>query len=133
LIFKSNLILILLIPIYFAFNLFFWLDFFYFIPNCLILIFFFVEFSPYSYIAIPFILSFFLNWLFFSWQFHPLLFNFIKFSYHICCLFFYHAFKIRLKNWPSLCFGSRVGSNDWDYWGSSDFFIIQEVKMTLFW
>ena len=89
--FLSNLILILLIFIYFAFNLFFdWILFFDLISNHLI---FLKKFDSHSYYC-----KFFLLWVLFLIncffrQFHPLLFNFIKFSYHIWCSFFYHAFK----------------------------------------
>ena len=49
-IFLPNLIFILLIPIYFAFNLFFyWILFFDLTPNHLILILFFIEFESRSY------------------------------------------------------------------------------------
>jgi hypothetical protein len=79
-------ILILLIPNYFAFNFFYWILFFNLILNHLILILFFLIWSSFLW------LQFFLFWVFFIinffFQFHPLLFNFIEFSYHIWCLFF---------------------------------------------
>jgi hypothetical protein len=58
----SNLIIILLIYIYFAFNLFSdWILFFDLIPNRLILIYFFVEFDLHSYDCNSFILSYLLD------------------------------------------------------------------------
>jgi len=39
----------------------------------------------------------FSSWLIVFWQFHPSLFNFVKFSYYIWCLFF---FIIHLKSNP---------------------------------
>jgi len=102
--FLSNLIVILLISIYFVFNPFL-LDFiFWFIPNRLILIFCCWIWSSFL------LLQFLLFWVFFLinyffLQFHSLLFNFIKFSYHILCLFYYYYFKTRPESRPLLCPG----------------------------
>jgi len=92
--FLSNLIIVLLISIYFTFNLFSdWILSFDFIPNHLILIsFFFVEFNLHSYYCNSFIFLVLVVINFF-WQWHHSLFNFIKFSYHIWCLFFIMFFK----------------------------------------
>jgi hypothetical protein len=88
--FLSNLIIILLIPIYFAFNIFSnWILFFDFIHNHFILILFFCwTWSSFLWLKFLFIWSSFHDWLFFL-QFHPPLLNFIEFSYHIWCLFFF--------------------------------------------
>ena len=82
-------------------------------------------------IAIPFILSFLHDYFFF--QFHPLLFNFIEFSYHIWCLFFIMFLKfvpgVDPFHVPSHGLGRKTKVNEvnWIY-----FFIVREVKMTLF-
>jgi hypothetical protein len=59
-------------------------------------------------ISIPFILSSLLDKFFFL-LFHPLLFNFIEFSYYILCLFFYYAFKTRHRNEPYHVSGHGLG------------------------
>jgi len=139
--FLSNLILILLIPIYFAFNLFSnWILFFNFIPNNFILI-FFVEFDPhfcdcnfFYFCDCNFFYFEFFSWLIFFGNFIP--HYLISLNFHIIfdIYFFYHAFKTRPGSWPPSYLGSRVRLNDGNYQGQSEFFfIMQEVKMILFW
>jgi hypothetical protein len=118
-IFLPNLILILLIPIYFAFNLFFyWILFFDLTPNHLILILFFNEFESRSYDCNSFYFEF-SSWLIvFFLAISSLIVNFIEFSYHILCLyFFYHGFKTQSGSRPPSYPGSCVRLNDRGYRG----------------
>jgi hypothetical protein len=126
-VFLWNLILIFLFLFILLLILFYWILFFNLIPNHLILIPFFVEFYPHSYDCKSFYFEF-SPWLifFFVLQFHPSLFNFIEISYHIWCLFFYHAFKTRPESRPPSCPRSRVGSNDRGYRGQSDFLLCRK-------
>ena len=120
--FLSNLILIflflfILLLIFFFSN---WNLFFNLIHYHLILILFFLLNSfIILMIVIPVIFSSLID--FFFSQFHQSLFNFIGFSFHIWCLFFYHAFKTRPRSRPPSSPESWVGSSDQGYQGQSSF------------
>jgi hypothetical protein len=98
-----------------------WILFFDLIPNHFILI-FFIEFDLHFYCCNSFYFDFY-SWLIF---FHPLLFNFIEFSYHIWYFFFYHTFKTWSESQPPSCPWSRFGSNNQGYRGQLNFLLCKK-------
>jgi hypothetical protein len=72
--------------------------FMFFLSNLIVIVLISIEFDHHSYYCNSFYFEF-SSWLIiFFLQFHLLLFNFIEFSYHILCLFFYYYFKTRLES-----------------------------------
>jgi len=97
---------------------FYWILFFDLTPNHLILILFFNEFESRSYDCNFFYFEF-SSWLIvFFLAISSLIVNFIEFSYHILCLyFFYHGFKTQSGSRPPSYPGSCVRLNDRGYRG----------------
>jgi len=124
-VFLLNLICTLLIIVYFTFNIFYWILFFDLTPNHLILI-FLLNLILIPLIAIPFILSYLLDYLFCFCNFIP--YCLISLNFHIIfgAYFFYHTFKTQSVSQPQLCSRSRSGSNNRGYQGQLDFLSYNE-------
>ena len=73
-------------------------------------------------IAIPFILSSLIDWLFFFGNLIPRCLISLNFHIILGVYFFYHSLKTWPGSRPPLCLGSWVGLNDQGYWGQSYFF-----------